>query len=54
MKTKKIKLENLKIESFVTKLNAGNALTVNGGKGPLPGDTHTAVVYCENSLNLNC
>ena len=36
MKTKKLKLESLKIESFVTKLNAEKSSTLNGGKPPIP------------------
>ncbi len=41
MKKKKLKLDELKIQSFITELKPGHAQTAKGGSDPLPTITTT-------------
>lgn len=47
MKKKNLKLNKLKVESFVTDLSKSNEQTVKGGWTPIPGSTFTIDKLCQ-------
>mgnify|MGYP001620019117 CR=1 FL=1 len=53
MKTKKLKIEELKVESFVTKINNKETLTIQGALGDSNNNCYNTDVTCWADINGN-